>query len=70
MLPLGPDLEIVPGASALDAMHQMNEANSRRLVVVDGGKMVGLIIRTGVARIVQMKAQLAGDTNVPEGGER
>ncbi len=38
MFPLGPDREIAPGASALDAMHKMNEADSGRLVVVDGGK--------------------------------
>ncbi len=69
MLPLGPGLEIAPGASALDAMHQMNEANSGRLVVIDGDKMVGFITRTGVARIIQIKAQLGGDANVPEGGE-
>jgi hypothetical protein len=31
--------------------------------------MVGFITRTGVARIVQMKAQLGGDANVPEGRE-
>ena len=69
MLPLGPGFEIAPGASALDAMHQMNEANSGRLVVIDGGKMVGFITRTGVARIIQIKAQLGGDANVLEGGE-
>ena len=69
MLRLGPGLEIAPGASTLDAMHKMNEANSGRLVVVDGGKMVGFITRTGVARIVQMKAQLGSDANVPEGRE-
>ena len=50
-------------------MHQMNEANSGRLVVIDGGKMVGFITRTGVARIIQIKAQLGGDANVLEGGE-
>jgi Zn-dependent protease/predicted transcriptional regulator len=69
MLPLAPGLAIAPGASALDALHKMNEANSGRLVVLDGGKMVGFITRSGVARIVQMKAQLGGDANVPEGRE-
>jgi CBS domain-containing protein len=42
ILPLGPGFEIAPEASALDAIHRMNEANSGRLVVIDGGKMVGL----------------------------
>ena len=52
MLALEPGLEIGPQASAIDAIHKMNEANSGRLVVVDAGKLVGLITRTGVARIV------------------
>ena len=43
MLPLGPGFEIAPEASALDAIHRMNEANSGRLIVIDGGKMVGFI---------------------------
>ena len=65
----GPGLEIAPGASALEAMQKMNEANSGRLVVVDGGKMVGLITRTGLARIIQMKTQLSTNANVSEGTE-
>ncbi len=69
MLPLRPGLEIAPGASTLDALHKMNEADSGRLVVIDGGKMVGFITRTGVARIVQMKAQLGGKANVPKDRE-
>ena len=58
MLALGPELEIRPQASAIDAMRKMNETHRSRLVVVDGGKLVGLITRTGIARIVQTKAQL------------
>jgi Zn-dependent protease/predicted transcriptional regulator len=69
MLALGPGLEIAPQATALEAMHKMNEANSGRLVVVDGGKMAGFITRTGVARIIQMKQQLGAPANVPESTE-
>ena len=58
MLALEPGLEIGPQASAIDAIRKMNEANSGRLVVVDAGKLMGLITRTGVVRIVQTKAQL------------
>jgi hypothetical protein len=42
-------------------MHKMNEADSRRLVVFDGGKMVGFITHTGVGHIVPLKVQLEGD---------
>ena len=69
MLALGPGLEIAPQATALEAMHKMNEANSGRLVVLDGGKMAGFITRTGVARIIQMKQQLGAHANVPESRE-
>jgi predicted transcriptional regulator len=69
MFPPRTDREIAPGASPLDAMHKMNEADSGRLVVVDGGKMVGFITRTGVGRIVLMKVQLEGDAKLSEGGE-
>jgi Zn-dependent protease/predicted transcriptional regulator len=63
MLALEPGLEIGPQRSAIDAIRKMNAANSGRLVVLDAGKLVGLITRTGVARIVQTKAQL--ETQVP-----
>jgi Zn-dependent protease/predicted transcriptional regulator len=69
MLALGPGLEIAPQATALEAMHKMNEANSGRLIVLDGGKMAGFITRTGVARIIQMKQQLGAPANVPESTE-
>jgi CBS domain-containing protein len=69
MLALGPGLEVAPQATALEAMHKMNEGNSGRLVVLDGGKMAGFITRTGVARIFQMKQQLGPSANVPESSE-
>ncbi len=69
MLALEPGLEIAPQATALAAMHKMNEVNSGRLVVVDGGKMAGFITRTGVARIIQMKQQLGAQVNVAEDNE-
>jgi Zn-dependent protease/predicted transcriptional regulator len=69
MLALGPRLEVAPQATALEAMHKMNEGNSGRLVVLDGGKMAGFITRTGVARIIQMKQQLGTSANVPESSE-
>ena len=42
----------------MDALRKMNAANSARLVVVDGGKLTGLITRTGIMRFVQMKEEL------------
>ena len=59
MRPLDPSIEIDPSASALAAMHKMNDASSGRLIVLVDGKFVGLITLSGITRFVQMKAQLA-----------
>jgi Zn-dependent protease/predicted transcriptional regulator len=67
MRPLDAAIEIAADASAIEAMHKMNEANSGRLVVTDQGRLVGLITRTGVARFVQIKTQLGAET--PPAGE-
>ncbi len=55
---LDPAIEIAPETSAMDAVNKMNEADSGRLVVVDNGKLVGLITRSGILRFMQIKAQL------------
>lgn len=62
MRPLDEKTEIEPRASAIEAIHRMNEANSSRLIVVDRGQLAGLITRSGVTRFVQMKAQLESAT--------
>jgi Zn-dependent protease/predicted transcriptional regulator len=59
MRPLDASIEINPSATALAALHQMNDASSGRLVVLDDGKLVGLITLSGITRFVQMKTQLA-----------
>ncbi|HTR60978.1 MAG TPA: site-2 protease family protein [Candidatus Binataceae bacterium] len=58
MRPLDASIEISPSATALAAMHQMNDSTSRRLVVLDNGKFVGLVTLTGITRFVQIKSQL------------
>jgi len=55
-------IEIAPQVSALDGVRKMNEADSGRLVVVEGGKLVGLITRSGVMRFIQIRAQLEDKT--------
>jgi predicted transcriptional regulator len=56
MRALDPPIEIPPQVSAMDAVHKMNEAKSGRLVVVDNGKLVGLITNSGVMRFMQIRA--------------
>jgi Zn-dependent protease/predicted transcriptional regulator len=67
MLPISPALEISPQASAMEAMHKMNESNSGRLIAMENGRMAGLITRTGVARTVRIREQL-GPSSEPAGG--
>jgi Zn-dependent protease/predicted transcriptional regulator len=65
MRPFDPSIEIAPQASAIDALHKMNDANSGRLLVIDQGRLVGLITRTGVTRFVQIKTQLVAELPAP-----
>ncbi|MGD0074449.1 MAG: CBS domain-containing protein [Candidatus Binataceae bacterium] len=52
-------IEIGPGAGVIDAIRQMAAGDIGRLLVVDHGKLVGLITRTGVTRYVHTKTQLS-----------
>lgn len=45
-------------ASVAEALRQMIEADTGRLLVTDGPRIVGLITRTGITRVVQMKTEL------------
>ena len=66
MRALDPAIEITPQVSAMDAVDKMNEADSGRLVVVEDGKFVGLITRSGIMRFMQLSAQLqAKDQSAP-----
>jgi Zn-dependent protease len=59
MRPADRTIEIAPGAGVIDAIRQMAAADSGRLLVVEQGKLVGLITRTGVTRYVHAKTQLS-----------
>jgi CBS domain-containing protein len=59
MRPADRTIEIAPGATVLEAIGQMAAADIGRLLVVDQGKLVGLITRTGVTRYVHGKTQLS-----------
>ena len=59
MRPADRTIEIAPGAGVIDAIRQMAAADIGRLLVVDQGKLVGLITRTGVTRYVHTKTQIS-----------
>ena len=64
MRPADQTIEIAPGAGVTDAIRQMAAVDSGRLLVVDQGKLVGLITRTGVTRYVQAKTQLSAPATI------
>jgi Zn-dependent protease len=45
-------------APVSDALRQMVEAETGRLLVTEGGNIVGLITQTGIARFIQIRSQL------------
>jgi Zn-dependent protease/predicted transcriptional regulator len=66
MRPADGTIEIAPGAGVIDAVRQMALADIGRLLVVDQGKLVGLITRTGVMRYVYTKTQLSAPASTAD----
>jgi len=60
MEPLNDDLLISPQVSLTEALSKMGQTEAGRLVVMQGGKMVGLISKTGLLRYLEMKRILEG----------
>lgn len=63
MRPLDASLKIGPTATVAEALRQMEEVNTGRLVVVSGERCLGLITRSGITRFVQMKTQLQQESS-------
>ena len=55
---------ISPEASVLDALRQMEETNVGALIVMDGGKLVGIVSERDYARKVILKGRTSSDTSV------
>jgi CBS domain-containing protein len=56
MEPWSPAMEIAPDATALKALEQMLREGQGRLTVVQEGRLVGLITRSGVNRFLQLRS--------------
>lgn len=52
------EMEIAPDASLGDALRQMAEHDQPRLLVMRGGRLVGLLTRGGVRRLLEVKEVL------------
>lgn len=64
MVPLESKLRISADAPVSAAMHQMADADTGRLLVMEGDRMLGLITRSAIARFVQVKMQLSSGGKV------
>jgi Zn-dependent protease/predicted transcriptional regulator len=58
MRPLDDSMRISPSATVSEALHQMVEADTGRLLVMEGDQLQGLITRSVIARFVQVKTAL------------
>ena len=59
MLPLTSSILTTPGDPLLKAASQMAEAGTGRLLVMDGGRVTGLLTLQSVLRQVKVREQLA-----------
>ena len=58
MRPLDPAIVIAPTAPVSNALRQMAEGDTARLLVMDHDRLVGLLSRSGVAHFIMMRSQL------------
>lgn len=49
------DMETTPTSSAVDALEQMVREGQHRLVVIQDGKVVGLVTRSGILQFLQLR---------------
>jgi Zn-dependent protease/predicted transcriptional regulator len=58
MRPADAAVKIAVSASVSDALRQMVAADSGRLLVTDGERVIGLVTRSGITRFIQLKSEL------------
>lgn len=58
MTPLGPEVEVEPGDSLVDALKRMTDTGVGRLLVTRGGTFVGMITKSGLLRYLEIKQVL------------
>jgi Zn-dependent protease len=61
MRPARDRVTIPVSAPISDALRRMDEEDTGRLLVTDGGRVVGLVTRTGITHFIQLRADLEGD---------
>jgi Zn-dependent protease/predicted transcriptional regulator len=73
MAPLKGELTIAPDTPLSEALKRMSEANTGRLLVMDDGRMLGLLTETGLLRFLEIRRTLgrpAEETSLRRRGGR
>jgi len=60
MVPLEASLVVDPSTPVVDALDRMTTGRARRLVVLDRGRLVGLITANGILHLTQVRSSLGG----------
>lgn len=60
MRPLSDAIRTTPAAPLGEALRQMREAGSTRLLVMEDGRLSGLVTQTGITRVLGLRMQLGG----------
>lgn len=58
MTPIGSDSSVEPRASLVDALQTMMQTGTGRLLVMEGGIMLGMITKTGLVRFLEIRRVL------------
>jgi len=61
MRPAEKGVMISARAPLAEALQRMTDADTGRLLVTDGARVVGLVTRTGITRYIQLKADMQGE---------
>lgn len=57
----GPAIEVPAAAPVIVAMRRLVDSGSAELLVTDGGRVVGMVARAGIARFVRARTAVAGE---------
>ncbi|MBE3602052.1 CBS domain-containing protein [bacterium] len=63
MKPINQALEIGPDATLAQALRQMSEAETGRLLVIENGRLIGLITRSAIAHFIMVRNELGFSTD-------
>jgi CBS domain-containing protein len=67
MRPVGEALQVAPRTTLGDALRHMRESGSGRLLVMEEGRLLGIVTQTGILRVLGMSLQLGSSRRETRG---